>query len=66
MLSVRHDKTARLPDAKGISPLYNGNCKGNVVFCDGHTSIFKVGMNINVLSQLVTRRGGETITDYND
>jgi prepilin-type processing-associated H-X9-DG protein len=33
---VRHDKTARLPDAKGISPLYNPNCKGNVVFCDGH------------------------------
>jgi len=33
------------------------------VFCDGHTAILKQGMNINTLSALLTRRGGETIND---
>src|SRR5205085_5073766 len=36
LLSVRHDKTAKLPDKSGVNPLYNGNCKGNVACCDGH------------------------------
>ncbi len=35
LLSVRHDKTAKYPEASKF-PLYNAKCKGNVVFCDAH------------------------------
>jgi prepilin-type N-terminal cleavage/methylation domain-containing protein/prepilin-type processing-associated H-X9-DG protein len=44
LLSVRHDHTAKAPPDSptgyvkigGVWSIWNGNCKGNVSFCDGH------------------------------
>jgi prepilin-type processing-associated H-X9-DG protein len=44
LLSVRHDHTALQPEdaptgfflANGVWSVRNGNCRGNVAFCDGH------------------------------
>ncbi len=44
LLAVRHDHTARTPPdspagfvvVNGVWTVWNGNCKGNVAFCDGH------------------------------
>jgi prepilin-type N-terminal cleavage/methylation domain-containing protein/prepilin-type processing-associated H-X9-DG protein len=48
ILSVRHDRTARQPDLVNNSSsltgldaavgVFNSQCKGNVVFCDGHVA----------------------------
>jgi prepilin-type processing-associated H-X9-DG protein len=35
LLSVRHDRSAKLPDRNRL-PLFNPNCRGNVTFADGH------------------------------
>ncbi len=35
----------------------------NVIFCDGHTTSLRNGMKIKTFAALVTRRGGEAITD---
>jgi prepilin-type N-terminal cleavage/methylation domain-containing protein/prepilin-type processing-associated H-X9-DG protein len=36
LLSIRHDPTAVRPDTVTIGISVNGNCRGNVGFCDGH------------------------------
>ena len=44
LLSVRHDPTAQQPEdlplgyvlSNGVWTIRNGNCRGNVAFCDGH------------------------------
>jgi prepilin-type N-terminal cleavage/methylation domain-containing protein/prepilin-type processing-associated H-X9-DG protein len=44
LLSVRHDRTAVMPadlpvgyvNVNGVWTVRNGNCRGNVSFCDGH------------------------------
>ena len=36
MLAIRHDGMARTPDNRANGLILNGECRGNVVFCDGH------------------------------
>jgi prepilin-type N-terminal cleavage/methylation domain-containing protein/prepilin-type processing-associated H-X9-DG protein len=53
LLSVRHDHSARQPDAasgfaqiNGIWTVKNGDCRGNVAFCDGHVDyVFRSYVN---------------------
>jgi prepilin-type processing-associated H-X9-DG protein len=35
----------------------------NAVFADGHVRFLKVGMDVRILARLVTRAGGEVVSD---
>lgn len=53
ILSVRHDSSAQLPDTVlsftkvgSTWTIRNGNCRGNVAFCDGHAdSVYRTYVN---------------------
>ena len=36
LLAIRHDGTRKNPDSVATGLTLNGNCRGNVGFCDGH------------------------------
>jgi prepilin-type N-terminal cleavage/methylation domain-containing protein/prepilin-type processing-associated H-X9-DG protein len=36
LLAIRHDHTRKLPDNPATGLTVNGDCRGNVLFCDGH------------------------------
>jgi prepilin-type processing-associated H-X9-DG protein/prepilin-type N-terminal cleavage/methylation domain-containing protein len=36
LLAIRHDRARSNPDNPATGLLVNGNCRGNVAFCDGH------------------------------
>jgi prepilin-type N-terminal cleavage/methylation domain-containing protein/prepilin-type processing-associated H-X9-DG protein len=36
LLAIRHDGTKKDPDGVATGMTVNGNCRGNVAFCDGH------------------------------